>query len=266
MAWIESHTVLGRHRKLIEMAKELRIKPVYLMGHFHSLWHIALEQQEDGDLTSWSDDFIAESSAFDGESNQWVSLLRQFGWLDGNLIHDWLDYAGGYLAAKYHNSNHERLVKIWAKHGRQYGSRRQEGGKKEALSIADNLTLPDLTLPNNIPPPGAFDAVWAAYPKKIGMKVALTHFNASVKTMTDFLDIQKALDHYRKSERVRNGYIQNGSTWFNNWRDWINYTEEPNHARSNSSGGAYIGAQAAPGKYSSVTENRKDTDPHQNGQ
>lgn len=91
------------------MARELRLKPVYLMGHLHALWHAALEQQEDGDLSSWSDELIAELSAYPGDGLQYVSLLRKHGWLDGKILHDWWDYAGRYLIRKYGTSNPERL-------------------------------------------------------------------------------------------------------------------------------------------------------------
>lgn len=116
MPWIESHTVLLRHRKLIELAKDLRIKPVYALGHLHALWHAALEQQEDGDLSSWSDELIAELSGFDGSAPQYVSLLQLHGWLDGKVLHDWLDYAGKYLTAKYRTANPKKLRQILFKH------------------------------------------------------------------------------------------------------------------------------------------------------
>jgi hypothetical protein len=122
MAWIESHTVLIRHRKLIECARELRLKPVYLLGHLHVLWHIALEQAEDGDLSHWSDEFIAESACYPGDAPQFVSLLQNHKWLDGKVIHDWLDYAGKYLVKKYSTTNKLRLIEIWAKHKREYGA------------------------------------------------------------------------------------------------------------------------------------------------
>jgi hypothetical protein len=130
--WIESHTLLLRHRKLIELSKDLRIKPVYAMGHLHALWHTALEQQEDGDLSSWSDELVAEASSYSSEeASQYVSLLQEHGWLDARLIHDWLDYAGRYLIRKYHNSNRRYLQEVWLKHGRSYGKstslRKQRG-------------------------------------------------------------------------------------------------------------------------------------------
>lgn len=70
-----------------------------------------------------------------------------------------------------------------------------------------------------------FEEVWLKYPKRVGKKEAIKHFHASVKTNDDFLNINRALENYIKSESVHNGYVQNGSTWFNNWRDWIDYKE-----------------------------------------
>lgn len=126
MAWIKSHTVLLRHRKLAELAKALRLKPVYALGHLHALWHAAMEQQEDGILSSWSDDFIAECSAVTTDAHQYVRLLHEFGWLENKVIHDWLDYAGSYLTSKYKSNNRQRLVEIWRSHGRDYGAGSEE--------------------------------------------------------------------------------------------------------------------------------------------
>lgn len=105
MAWIESHTVLMRHRKIAAVAKDLRTRKSYAMGHLHALWHTALEQQEDGFLSAWTDDMIADASDYPGNAPQFVALLRKHNWLDGDLkIHDWWQYAGPYLRAKYKKS------------------------------------------------------------------------------------------------------------------------------------------------------------------
>lgn len=79
---------------------------------------------------------------------------------------------------------------------------------------------------------GGFERVWVDYPNPVGKKDAVRHFNASVKTEKDLTDITTALRNYkqvRESEnRNRRDPIrwQNGSTWFNNWQDWI--TIKPN--------------------------------------
>mgnify|MGYP001577792281 CR=1 FL=1 len=66
-----------------------------------------------------------------------------------------------------------------------------------------------------------FDLIWKEYPCKDGRKEAFRHFLASVKTPADLVLIGKAIVNYRTSRRVQDGFIKNGSTWFNNWRDWI---------------------------------------------
>ena len=70
-----------------------------------------------------------------------------------------------------------------------------------------------------------FDAIWNKYPKKLGKKAAIRHYKNSVKSEKDLQNIQKALNKYLKSKNVKEGYIQNGSTWFNNWEDWVDYED-----------------------------------------
>lgn len=71
----------------------------------------------------------------------------------------------------------------------------------------------------------SFENIWNQYPNKIGRKEAERHFEASVKNDQDYKDISAALAIYLKTDRVKNGFVQNGSTWFNNWRDWVEYKE-----------------------------------------
>jgi hypothetical protein len=117
----------------LELATELRIRPAYAMGHLHSLWHAALEQQEGGDLSSWSDEFIALSADFPGDAPQFVRLLQKHNWLEGKLLHDWLDYAGKYLTAKYRTANPKKLRQILLKH-KSVNSRFKVGRSPKRLS------------------------------------------------------------------------------------------------------------------------------------
>lgn len=76
-----------------------------------------------------------------------------------------------------------------------------------------------------------FEKIWDKYPNKDGKKAAIRYFRSSVKTKEDFKNINLALDNYLKSERVKNGYIKNGSTFFNNWRDFISWDEPLSEAK-----------------------------------
>ena len=74
---------------------------------------------------------------------------------------------------------------------------------------------------------GKFEEVWDKYPNKVGKNAAQRHFEATVKTEKDFLDIQTALENYLVSERVKKGFVQNGSTWFNDWQGWLSQPGVP---------------------------------------
>jgi hypothetical protein len=79
----------------------------------------------------------------------------------------------------------------------------------------------------------AFEDIWETYPKTLGKKKALKHFISSVKSEVDFENIKTALANYKASiigKEVQ--YIQHGSTWFNNWRDWIDYKPEQNNGKT----------------------------------
>lgn len=70
----------------------------------------------------------------------------------------------------------------------------------------------------------SFEEVWSKYPNKLGKKDAQRHFNASVITDQDYVDIKKALENYiAKMKGADPKFIKHGSSWFNNWKDWVNY-------------------------------------------
>jgi len=71
-----------------------------------------------------------------------------------------------------------------------------------------------------------FDSLWLRYPRKLGKVNALKHYKATVKTEDDHRDIDIALTNfttYLSDKKTEEQYIPYGSTWFNNWRDWVDY-------------------------------------------
>ncbi len=73
-----------------------------------------------------------------------------------------------------------------------------------------------------------FEKIWKRYKSPVGKKAAYASFKASVHTEQDYADINKALDNYYAHLALEvNKYkpLQNGSTWFNNWRDWVDWVE-----------------------------------------
>lgn len=148
MPWIESHSVLIRHRKLKEFARFLAVKPVIALGHIHCLWHTAIEQAEDGDLSQWSDELIADAAQWEGDPKEFLSASLRAKFIDDDRrIHDWLDYVGRYLISKYKTSGQDKLREIWAKYGKKYGKEFLSTSESPTLGVPPTLpTLP--TLPN----------------------------------------------------------------------------------------------------------------------
>jgi hypothetical protein len=71
-----------------------------------------------------------------------------------------------------------------------------------------------------------FEKLWDKYPSKDGRKQAEKHFWASVKTDLDLIAIQKALQNYLVHLSTTDWKRpKNGSTWFNNWSDWVDWQE-----------------------------------------
>lgn len=72
-------------------------------------------------------------------------------------------------------------------------------------------------------PTVAFNELWLEYPRKLGMKEAKRHFNATVKDLQTYERIKKALKNYKEyTKTIDEQYIKHGSSWFNNWQDWEN--------------------------------------------
>jgi hypothetical protein len=134
--WIVSETTIGRNTKFIRLGRTLGIDLAKVIGHLTLLWHSVLEQKEDGDITSWTEDDIEFYAQWDGKKGVFVKALYQeeHKFLDkigkNVLIHDWLQTAGRYLIKRYGTANREKLIEIWNKHGMVYGQSQQEESPK----------------------------------------------------------------------------------------------------------------------------------------
>lgn len=73
----------------------------------------------------------------------------------------------------------------------------------------------------------AFESIWKDYPSLLGKGKAYGHFQKSVESEKDLENIKKALHNYKHHLRVKTWKsAQNGSTWFKNWKEWVDYQEE----------------------------------------
>jgi hypothetical protein len=99
MAWIESHQELGRHPKTKRLARALQISLPTTVGHLHFLWWWATDYAQDGDLSKYANEDIADAMGWEGDAKEAVDALLHSGYLDQEqdgvlLLHDWHEYAG----------------------------------------------------------------------------------------------------------------------------------------------------------------------------
>jgi len=66
-----------------------------------------------------------------------------------------------------------------------------------------------------------FEKLWEMYPRKTGKKKAFTKYKNTVKDKGDMENCYQALCNYRNSKEVKDDFIKYGSTWFNEWEDWV---------------------------------------------
>ena len=145
-----------------------------------------------------------------------VVVLSEEKWFIGKFV----DFQYGTLNPE--NRTHKSVIDILNKEGAYKGLARSSQGRKDKGTDKDK----GLDKGGIIKGGYDFEAIWSKYPNKDGHKAAQRHFRASVKTDQDWADINKSLANYLTSERVQKNFIKNGSTWFSNWRDWLEFKED----------------------------------------
>lgn len=124
-AYAKVYADLLDHPKTLSSAKTLKLEPIYVVAHLTWLWIKALDYAEDGDL--WRGDDEASLRLFESLANireeplLFLEVFRRDRWIDGWLIHDWLDFNSEILISRHSSHNRPFLMETYKKHNRQYG-------------------------------------------------------------------------------------------------------------------------------------------------
>jgi hypothetical protein len=102
MAYVEAHAALREHPKTKRAARLLGVTPVAIVGHLLFLWWWCQDYAQDGNLSAWNAEDIAEAAGWTNDPAAFVEALLicgKPGFLeiaeDGALlIHDWFQYGG----------------------------------------------------------------------------------------------------------------------------------------------------------------------------
>jgi len=126
------------------------------------------------------------------------------------------------------DDNGKIVICKWKIYQSEYQRQRYYRNKKqdELLNVVTTQgaeSSPSISISTSI---SYFSNIWKEYPNKIGKTKAQEKFGKSVKSEEDYKKIQEALKRYKHHLSLNDWKKpQDGSTWFNNWIDWVDYVE-----------------------------------------
>jgi hypothetical protein len=111
--WIESHQDLEGHPKLLDLCNKTGWSIDEAIGKLHRLWWWTLRYAEDGNLSRYKPSQFLVRLNEKLSPEELYKILQETNFIEKNgLIHDWMDYAGRYLTAKYRTSDPKKLQRI----------------------------------------------------------------------------------------------------------------------------------------------------------
>ncbi|TWT91654.1 hypothetical protein [Neorhodopirellula pilleata] len=131
------------HPKFRSLQKRLEL-PVYaVVGILETVWMMAGQFADDGDLSRFTDDQIADAVDWPGDGSDLVEALVEHRWLDrtknGVSVHDWLEHCPKYvqdrLSKRQKRADQKQVV---------------ETCRRKSATVAENRGLPNPTQPDPI--------------------------------------------------------------------------------------------------------------------
>jgi len=218
MTWLQSHHTLERNPKTLILMAEMGWDLDTAIAKLHRFWWWVLDYALDGSLEKHQPETLAGAIGLPAErGDEFLAAMIKARFIDQTpylRLHNWWKYAGPFLRGKYGRTE-EKWQVIADKYEELGGIGKEQAEKTTDQSVKQPRKAPDLGLQSE------FEAIWGRYPKKHGKGAAERHFRATVKTGSDILAINTALDNYLASDKVKSGFPYDGSTWFNAWREWV---------------------------------------------
>ncbi|MCM3783697.1 DnaD domain protein [Neobacillus mesonae] len=150
MAWIESHQELARHPKAKRFARLLGVTLPAAIGHLHFFWWWAMDYAQDGDISKYEKEDIADASHWEGDPETLYSALLGSKFIDEDgFIHDWFDYAGRLVEKREQNKERKRRSRANKKDGQSSHApvTRDVPVTDESVTGLPNPTQPNPTEP-----------------------------------------------------------------------------------------------------------------------
>ena len=149
MAWIESHQTLDNHPKLIKAFTLLKVNKATMIGHLHLFWHWCLDYAPSGNISKYSDEQIAIASCWDGNAKDYVTVLREAGFIDKSTVHDWDEFTLHYNLTLEKRERQRDQVRERVKRWRNAKVTHSNCHVTQCNSpTIPNQTIPNQTIPN----------------------------------------------------------------------------------------------------------------------
>lgn len=184
------------HPKFRRLQRELKLPLYAVVGLLESVWMLAAQFAEDGDISRFSEQEIADYVGFEGDATHLVETLIACRWVDRSdqmlTIHDWLEHRPSYLNERDRKREKREKPNV-------FESPPGVSGNVPENPLASAPTKPSPTKPipsqaNSIPaPPSPTQPVDWAVRWSVGV-VGKSFLDAVVETANRFSKLRKPLD------------------------------------------------------------------------
>jgi hypothetical protein len=106
--WLKVYDDLPRHPKTTRLCRALGADRNTVVGSLICLWSWASTYAQDGDLTRFTNQDIADAAGWEGDAGELVKAMKDSGFLDGRVIHNWMHYSGAYFHDKASGKNRNK--------------------------------------------------------------------------------------------------------------------------------------------------------------
>lgn len=229
------------HPKFRRLMRQLSVSQLTSVGILESLWMLAAQFTEDGDVSRFSEEDIAAFIDWPDEPERLVTGLVDCGWLDRDgerlLIHDWDDHKPYFINERIKKRRQREETAQATSPRRVPGQSRGVPGESD---LAQSSPVQNKNAANKSPKPSSesssrerqsypddFERFWSAYPandkgRKRGKQTSYTHWQKVPKA--DRAQLVTAATNYASetTEFIRDPERFLKSDW---WRDWIETAE-----------------------------------------
>jgi len=223
------------HPKTYALMAALKISRREALGLLTLLWDFTGQYAPDGSIGRFTNSVIASAVEWDTErSDEMVGHLVRTGWLDEMddqnvrlLVHDWADHCESWVKKRLQREKREFVQYVRPKRTTIVDDQRTTVPGDHSGRPLPPFPSPPQPAPNQAKPApikaGTVEAIYQAYPKKVGKIAALNEIKSAIKIVTDRgQDSDWLLERvkvFAKSDAGNAGtYTLHPNRWFKNGR------------------------------------------------